>query len=138
MAVDYGDTRTGIAICDKSEIIATPIGLIIEKNFNECIKKVAIKSEEYQVEQIVIGNPINMNGSIGERAKKCSLFKDKLEKIVKIPVILWDERSTTVSAINYLNTLNVRGKKRKNTVDVVAATIILENYMMYRKNNLNY
>ncbi len=79
-----------------------------------------------------------MNGSIGERAKKCSLFKDKLEKIVKIPVILWDERSTTVSAINYLNTLNVRGKKRKNTVDVVAATIILENYMMYRKNNLNY
>lgn len=137
MAVDYGDTRTGIAICDKYELIATPIGIIIEKNFNECIKKVAIKSKEHQVEQIVIGNPINMDGSIGERSKKCSLFKDKLEKIVKIPVILWDERSSTISAINYLNILNVRGKKRKNTVDVVAATIILENYMMYRKNNLN-
>lgn len=134
MSVDLGDTRTGLAACDKTEFLASPIGVIVEKNFDQCLKKVAIAVKEYQIELIVVGNPINMNGTLGDRSKKSALFKEKLEKIVEIPVVLWDERSTTVSATKYLNEVNVRGKKRKESIDAVAATIILENYMIYRKN----
>ena len=75
-----------------------------------------------------------MNGTVGERAEKCRNFADRLQKLVEVPVKLWDERSTTVSAHNYLNETNTRGKKRKEVVDAVAATIILESYLNYRKN----
>ena len=78
-----------------------------------------------------------MNGTIGERAEKCSLFAEKLGELTGIPVKLWDERCTTVSAHNYLNQTNTRGKKRKDVVDAVAAVIILEGYMAFRKNNQN-
>ena len=77
-----------------------------------------------------------MNNTIGERAEKCQLFSEKLAEITKCPVKLWDERCTTVSAHNYLNVTNTRGKKRKAVVDAVAATIILESYLGYRKNTI--
>ena len=76
-----------------------------------------------------------MIGSEGESAQKCEKFAELLGKLVKVPVKLWDERSTTVSATNYLNETNTRGKKRKEVIDAVAATIILESYMDYRKNH---
>ena len=91
-------------------------------------------AKEYDIGEIVVGHPKNMDGSEGERAQKCELFANRLRAIVEVPVKLWDERCTTVSAHNYLNQTDTRGKKRKEIVDEVAATIILESYMDYRKN----
>ncbi|MGN0582798.1 MAG: Holliday junction resolvase RuvX [Oscillospiraceae bacterium] len=134
MAVDFGDSRTGLAICDKSEFLASPTGVIEEKDFEKCIEKVAAAARENAAEEIVVGYPKNMNNTIGERAQKCALFAEKLAELVDVPVKLWDERSTTVSAHYYLNQTNTRGKKRKAVVDAVAATIILESYLGFRKN----
>jgi putative Holliday junction resolvase len=135
MAVDLGDARTGLACCDRTEFLASPIGVIHETDFNEIIRQVAIASVEYDVKEIVVGYPKNMNGTIGERAEKCEKFANILSQLVDVPVKLWDERSTTVSATNYLNETNTRGKKRKDVIDAVAATIILESYLEYRKNH---
>lgn len=134
MSVDFGDSRTGIAVCDKSEMLASPVCVINEKDFNTCVIKTAEKAKELKAQEIVVGYPKNMNGTIGERAEKCQMFSQELEKLVECPVKLWDERCTTVSAHNYLNTTNTRGKKRKAVIDAVAATIILESYMGYKKN----
>ena len=136
MSVDFGDSRTGLAVCDKSEFLASPAGVIEEKNFDRCIEKVAAAAKEHGAEEVVIGHPKNMNGTIGERAQKCELFAEKLSELVGVPVKLWDERSTTVSAHYYLNQTNTRGKKRKAVVDAVAATIILESYLGFRKNSV--
>ncbi len=135
MAVDLGDARTGLACCDRTEFLASPIGVIHETDFNEIIRQVAVASVEYDVKEIVVGYPKNMNGTIGERAEKCEKFANILSQLVDVPVKLWDERSTTVSATNYLNETNTRGKKRREVIDAVAATIILESYMEYRKNH---
>lgn len=134
MSVDFGDSRTGIAACDKSEFLASPVTVIFEKNFDKCIEKTAELAVNEGAELIVVGFPKNMNNSVGERAEKCTLFGEKLHEKTGIEVVMWDERCTTVSAHNYLNEVNVRGKKRKNVVDAVAAVIILESYMAYRKN----
>lgn len=135
MAVDLGDARTGLACCDRTEFLASPIGVIHETDFNEIIRQVAVASVEYDVKEIVVGYPVNMNGSVGERAQKCERFANILSQLVDVPVKLWDERSTTVSATNALNVTNTRGKKRKEVIDAVAATIILESYLAYRKNH---
>lgn len=135
MAVDFGDARTGLAVCDRTEFLASPVGVVHEKDFNKCMQQVSFAVEEYGVQEVVVGYPKNMNGTVGERADKCELFAKGLSKLTGIPVRLWDERSTTVSAIGYLNETNTRGKKRKEIVDAVAATIILESYLAYRKNH---
>lgn len=135
IAVDFGDSRTGLAMCDKTEMLASPLCVISEKDFEECIKKTAEIIAENKADIAVVGYPKNMNNTVGERAEKCTLFAEKLKEQTGIPVELWDERCTTVSAHNYLNTTNTRGKKRKAVVDAVAATIILESYMGWRKNN---
>ena len=122
MAVDYGDARTGLAVCDRTEFLASPVGVIEERNFYFAIQKVAHAVQEYGVQMVIVGYPVNMNGTIGPRAEKCA------------QVELWDERSTTVEAHNYLNETNTRGKKRKEVIDEVAATIILESYLTYRRN----
>ncbi|MFA5659058.1 MAG: Holliday junction resolvase RuvX [Oscillospiraceae bacterium] len=134
MAVDFGDARTGLAVCDRTEFLASPIGIIEERNFDECARKVANMAQQYEVGEIVVGYPKNMNGSIGPRAEKCEMFAKKIEELVEIPIALWDERSTTVSANNILNETNTRGKKRKEVLDAVAAVLILESYIAHRKN----
>lgn len=134
MSVDLGDSRTGLAICDKSELLASPLTVIFEKNFDRCIKKTAEFAKNEKAELIVVGYPKNMNNTVGERAEKCSLFGERLEKLSGIHTVMWDERCTTVSAHMILNETNVRGQKRKNVVDAVAAVIILESYLAYRKN----
>ena len=135
MAVDFGDSRTGLAICGKSELIASPIGVISEKDFDKCLEKTAEAAKDNKAEMIVVGYPKNMNKTIGERAEKCTLFAEKLKEMTGCPVELWDERCTTVSAHNYMNVTNTRGKKRKAVVDAVAATIILESFLGYRRNS---
>ncbi|MEG1993647.1 MAG: Holliday junction resolvase RuvX, partial [Oscillospiraceae bacterium] len=106
-----------------------------EYNFEKAAEKVAQTATDNKAELIVVGHPVNMNGSIGERAEKCELFKDTVQKLCGIPCVLWDERGTTITAHNILNVTDTRGKKRKNVVDAVAATIILENYLQFRRNN---
>lgn len=108
--------------------------MIQEKHFPTTVQKVAQQARELDAQLIVVGHPLNMDGSCGDRAKLCEEFADKLRELVTVPVELWDERQTTVSAIGYLNETNTRGKKRKQVIDAVAATIILENYLAYRKN----
>ena len=135
MAVDYGDARTGLAVCDRTASLASPIGVIHDRTFDSILHKVAAAVVEYDVGMVVVGHPLNMNGSEGPRAKLCQSFAEKLGELVEVPVQLWDERGTTVSAIGYLNETDTRGKKRKEVVDAVAATIILESFMNYRKNH---
>lgn len=134
MAVDYGDTRTGLAVCDRTEFLASPIGVIQERNFYFTIQKVANAVKEYGVQMVVVGYPVNMNGTVGPRAEKCAQFAELLKTKVEVPVELWDERATTLEAQNYLTETGTYGKKRKEVIDEVAATIILESYMTYRHN----
>lgn len=136
MAVDYGDARTGLAVCDKTEMLASPVGVIREYNIGKTLQKVADAAKECGAQLIIVGHPLNMNGTAGERAKKCEDFAKNLSELVEVPVRLWDERSTTVTAHQYLNDTDTRGKKRKAVVDAVAATVILESYLNYRKNHL--
>lgn len=134
LAVDFGDARTGLACCDRTETLASPIGVIHDKSFDGTLQKVAAAVMEYGAGEVIVGHPKNMNNTVGERAQKCELFAGKLAEIVSVPVKLWDERSTTVSAHNILNETDTRGKKRKAVVDAVAATVILESYLLYRAN----
>ena len=135
LAVDYGDARTGLAACDKDEMIASPVGVIKEYNREKLLDAVAACAAEQRVQRIVVGNPLNMNGTAGPRSELCHALADDLAEKLPCPVRMWDERSTTVTATQYLNMTDVRGKKRKNTIDAVAATIILESYLAYRKNH---
>ena len=137
LAVDFGDARTGIACCDTGEMLASPVEVIHDKKFERVIEKTAAIAREKGVGQIVVGHPKNMNGTLGPRAQLCEEFARLLGEQVDVPIVLWDERSTTVSAHNYLNVTNTRGKKRKAVVDAVAAVIILESYLAYRKNCVN-
>ncbi len=135
MSVDYGDVRTGIAVSDRLETFAFPVEVINEAYQPKVIARIQSIVDEKKPEIIVVGYPKNMDSSEGSRAQKCKDFAFELEKAVDITCVLWDERLTTVSAYNYLNETNTRGKKRKNVVDAVAATIILQDYLDYRRNN---
>ena len=134
MSVDLGKARTGIAISDSSESFAFPKEVITEYNTERLIEKVCLKAEEYSAEKIVVGLPKNMDGSIGWRAEECSEIAEKIRQKSGKDTVMWDERCTTVSAHTALNFTDTRGKKRKNVVDAVAAVIILEDYLSYRKN----
>lgn len=129
LAVDLGLARTGLAISDESGFLASPVGTIAEKDLDTLGDKVADIAREQQATEIVVGHPRNMDGSCGESAERAEAFAQALGEKTGLPIHLWDERMTTVSAIGYLNQTNTRGKKRKAVVDTVAATIILQNYL---------
>ena len=135
MAVDYGESRTGIAVCDPTEFLASPVCIIKEKNTLKAIAKIVEKARELKAEQIVVGHPLNMDGSRGERAEKYTFVKEEVEKLSGIETVLWDERATTKTALGMLTDSGTFGKKRKEVLDAVAATVILENYLAWRKNN---
>ena len=135
MAVDYGDARTGLALCDRGEMLASPLCVVFEKNPERILEKVADQAKERGAGRLVVGLPRNMNGTLGPRAQLCQEFAEKLEERTGMQVVLWDERSTTVAATQILNTTDTRGKKRKNVIDAVAATLILEGYLAYRRQN---
>lgn len=133
LCVDYGDARTGLAISDEREILASPLETVYMHDFDRCAEMVAGAAQKNKAEMIVVGDPINMNGTRGERSEKCRLFADKLRELSGLPVKMWDERSSTVTAIGYMNEVNKRGKKRKAVLDQAAAAVILESYLEYRK-----
>lgn len=134
MSVDLGKARTGIAVSDKSEGFAFPKTVINEYNTEKLVQKIADCAKELLAEEIVVGLPKNMDGSLGWRAEECSEIAEKIKTATSLPVVLWDERCTTVSAHTALNFTDTRGKKRKDVVDAVAAVIILEDYLRFKKN----
>ena len=138
MGIDLGAARTGISLCDKDNILAYPFCLIEENNLNVISEKVANISKENNVERIIIGNPKNMNGSIGNSAENILKFKEILTRYLDIDILLWDERLTTVSAQRNFASLNIKSKKYKKKIDEEAATIILQSYIdFYKKINYN-
>ena len=134
LAVDYGDTRTGLAMCDRTEFLASPIGIITEKSMPKVAEKIVYAAREYEAEMIVVGLPLNMDGSEGPRAEKTRKLASILHTLLPLPIELWDERSSTISAANILSDNGTFGKKRKEVLDAVAATVILESYMAFRAN----
>ena len=137
ISVDYGDVRTGIAICDKLEILASPVCVIEEKDADNLIEKIKTIAEENKAELIVVGLPKNMDSTEGFRAQQCKDFAQQLGEKTGLTVEMQDERLTTVSAHNALNAVNVRGKKRKAVVDAVSAVMILQDFLDKRKNSVN-
>ena len=133
LSVDYGDTRTGIAVCDKGEILASPVTVLTQKNSGLLSAEIADIAREKRAELIVVGLPKNMDGTEGVRAEKSRRLSQEINKKTGLECVMWDERLTTVSAHNELNTTNTRGKKRKAVVDAVAAVLILQSYIDYRK-----
>ena len=133
LAVDLGLARTGLAISDPREMLASPVGTLEEYNPERLVQRVAAIAVEQGAELLVVGHPRNMDGSRGESARRAEAFAQALGEATGLPVEMWDERMTTVSAIGYLNQTDVRGKKRKQVVDTVAATIILQDFLDSRR-----
>lgn len=131
LGVDYGDARTGLA--SNAGTFAFGAGCVRAEGMKKTAQAVADAAIAKKAELIVVGNPINMNGTEGPRSEKCRAFAAMLEEMASIPVVLYDERLTTVNAHNILSELNVRGKKRKDTVDELSATLILQAYIDSRK-----
>ena len=133
MGVDYGDARTGIAVSDLLCSLVGTTTVIHSRNQEKTLEKVTqFVKESPDIGEIVVGLPKNMDGSEGTRAELCREFAAKLEEVTGLPVHLWDERRTTVEAHNILSAHNYHGKKRKDTVDAVAASLILEGYLAFR------
>lgn len=133
MAVDLGLVRTGLAICDETEFLASPIGTVEQPDLALLCAEVAAIAKKEGAREIVVGHPRNMDGSRGESALRAEEFAEALREKSGLPVVLRDERLTTVSAHGILNQTNVRGKKRKAVVDTVSATIILQDYLDSRR-----
>lgn len=131
MGIDYGDARTGIAISDLMCSIVGSTCVIPSKNAEKAIVDLVRMSREQDVGQIVVGLPKNMDGTEGPRAQLCREFADMLGRAAGLPVAMWDERRTTVEAHAILSQHNYHGQKRKNTVDAVAASLILEGYLAF-------
>lgn len=133
MSVDYGDARTGIAFCDKSEILATAFTTINESYAPKLVAKIKEIVDEQKPEMIVVGLPRNMDGSYGFRCDKCKQLGKLLQEEISIPVEFEDERLTTVIAHDILSGNNIKSKKHKNNVDAVSAVVILQSFIDKRK-----
>ena len=128
LSVDFGDTRTGLAVSDISRLLASGIGYVSPGGIEKTADAVAEVAREQRVAAIVVGLPVNMDGSEGSRAARCRKFASMLsERLEGIPVAMFDERMTTMTASRYLNETNTRGKKRKTVIDTLSAQIILQN-----------
>lgn len=134
LGIDYGDRRTGFSISDDLGIIASPIGTYTADGMREVVDYVETLVRKYDVEKIVLGLPLNMDGTEGERASKSRRLAGVLTKVTGLEIILKDERLTTVSALKVLDQASIRGDKRKNTVDTMSAQIILQTYLDTIKN----
>ena len=127
MAVDFGDTRTGLAVSDTSRFLASGIGYVSPGGIDKTAAAVADAANENRVSAIIVGLPVNMDGSEGGRAARCRKFARMVRELTGLPVAMFDERMTTMTASRYLNETNTRGKKRKGVIDTLSAQIILQN-----------
>ena len=135
LGLDYGTKTTGVAVCDPLGLTAQGLEIIRrtdEFNLKTTINRIEELCKDYQVEKIILGFPKNMNNTVGPRGEMTLVFKKKLEKVLHIPIELWDERLTTVSAEQMLIEADVSRAKRKQVIDKIAAVLILQNYLDYQ------
>ena len=129
MSVDFGDTRTGLAVSDISRYLASGIGYVSPGGIVKTADKVAELAAEHKASAVVVGLPKNMDGSEGFRADRAKEFAELLRERLNVPVVMFDERMTTMAASRFLNETNTRGSKRKSVVDTLSAQIILQNVL---------
>ncbi|MBD1157577.1 Holliday junction resolvase RuvX [Pelagibacterales bacterium SAG-MED20] len=134
VGLDLGSKRIGVSICDERQLIATPFKTISKTNTNELIDQLRMIINENSVEGIIIGNPVNMDGSLGRSAQSVQDVSKNISKSINIPVILWDERLSTVGAFNLSSQLDINVSKRVKTIDQNAAAFILQGAIDYLNN----
>nr|WP_302650975.1 Holliday junction resolvase RuvX [uncultured Agathobaculum sp.] len=135
LGIDYGDARTGLSVSDPSGFLAGSPSVIHEWNTDKLVEKLVAFIAENRIEEIVLGWPKNMDGSCGPRAQKCEALAHTLEARTGVPVVLWDERRTTVAAHEILHRSGKKEKKHRQNVDAVAATLILQGYLDFKRRN---
>lgn len=133
MGIDYGDARTGVAMSDLLCSIVGSTSVVPSRNREKAVADIVRMAKENEVGKIVVGLPRNMDGTEGPRAELCREFAAILADATGLEIVMWDERRTTVEAHNILSQHNYHGQKRKNTVDAVAASLILEGYLNSQK-----
>lgn len=133
MAIDYGDAHTGIAISDPTGLLAGFTTVINAYRPDRVTEQIALLAKEHRVERLVLGHPINMDGTRGPRSEKAQAMRQLLKDTTGLPVVLWDERRTTIDAHNILFNNGQNAKKRKKTVDAVAAALMLEGYLTRKR-----
>ena len=133
MAIDYGDAHTGIAVSDPTGLLAGFTTVVTAYRPEAVAQRGAELAREHGAEELVLGHPVNMDGSLGPRSEKARAMKTLLEETAGLPVVLWDERRTTIDAHHILYQSGKNAKQRKKVVDAVAATLILEGYLTYKK-----
>lgn len=135
VGVDLGHARTGLAVCDKGELLASPLGVIAQRDPEKLARQVAEAAQRAKAERLAVGLPRNMDGTEGESAAFAREMGARLQSLTGLETVFVDERGTTITAHGYLNETNTRGKKRKAVVDAVAAVVILEDYLRWRRNH---
>ena len=133
MAIDYGDARTGVALSDITGLLAGQTFLVKSRKEDVVLEELTALAKQQGAEELVLGYPKNMDGTLGPRAEKCAAFGERLKEATGLPVVLWDERRTTVDAHRILGEQGVRSKNRKDKIDSVAATLILEGYLTFKR-----
>ena len=133
MAIDYGDARTGVAVSDPTGVLAGQTFLIKSRKADVVLAELVALVQKQGAEELVMGYPRNMDGTVGPRAEKYAAFAKRLEEAAGMPVVLWDERRTTVDAHRILGEQGIRAKNRKDKIDSVAATLILEGYLDWKR-----
>ena len=133
LGIDYGDARTGLSISDATGLLAGSPSVIHEWNYEKLVDKLTAFIEQEKIEEIVLGHPKNMDGTVGVRAQKCEALADTLKERTGVPVVLWDERRTTVAAHDILHQAGKKSKQHRQTVDAVAASLILQGYLDFKR-----
>ena len=135
MAIDYGDAHTGVAISDRTLTLCGFSAVITAYRPEAVIEQLQKLIAEHEVTELVLGHPLNMDGSRGPRAEKAETFAEQLRAATSLGVTLWDERRTTIDAHNILANNGKRARERKKPVDAGAAALMLEGYLTYKKRN---
>jgi putative Holliday junction resolvase len=129
LAIDYGAQRTGLAICDPMGVLASPVGVVHESRRKRLVLEIATIARARRAEKMIVGLPLRTDGTKGDKALACEAFARELQAAAGLPVALWDERFTTVSAHRALQLSGKRAKEHKPMVDAVAAVILLQSYL---------
>lgn len=137
LGIDYGDARTGLSVSDPTGLLAGSPSVLAEWNRDKLLDRLTEYVAQNRIEEIVLGCPKNMDGTVGERAQKCMALAEELRTRTGLPVALWDERRTTVAAHDILRANGKKEKKHRQNVDAVAATLILQGYLDWKRNNPN-
>jgi putative Holliday junction resolvase len=135
LGVDYGRARIGLALSDPTGLFAQGLCVLQRETDSQAVADIVEVIQQYEVEEVVVGLPKNMNGTVGERAEQCKAFAEQLQQAAGIPVRLFDERLTTVAAERLLIAADMRRKRRKQVVDEVAATLLLQSYLDWKQNH---